>query len=87
MVGWLLLGLTVVFAYLTYDALSHAKALRRGPFSMIASTWKNGPSPLANTERNDVKQRHAHGFANDIGPLLLVMTIILGVATVRTFFS
>ena len=84
---WLLLTLTLVCAYATYQAFRMHENISRGPFSTIQHLWKDGLSHLSIAEKRDVQQNVSRLFAGKIGGLFLVATLYCAVATVRAFVS
>ena len=90
MKAWVLLLLTVLCGYLTYDAYRWVSSLRDAPFSVIASLWRNRLSHLSVTEQNKVRDRfasYAPASAGRFVKLFLLFTIILATLTVQAFFE
>jgi hypothetical protein len=87
MTPWILLFLTLVSAYLTYDAFRWRTAVERGPFSTIASLWKGGLSHLPATKQAEVQQYYSSRLGSQICWVFLITTVTLVVATVRAFVS
>jgi len=89
MTSWILLFLTAVCAYVTYDAFRWRKAVERAPFSIIATLWKGGLSHLSTAEQADQQKRYASSLfgMGQIAWLFLAVTIALAGATVRAFYT
>lgn len=86
---WLLLVLTVIAAFITYDALKWGGNLKDAPFSVISNMWKGGLSHLPLSEQNKIKNYYATSIFGVVQfqLIFLVITICLAVATVRAFIN
>jgi hypothetical protein len=56
---WLLLMLTLVCGWLTYDAFRWKASLKEAPFSVIRNLWKGGLAHPSVAEQNKLKERYA----------------------------
>ena len=88
--AWLLLLLTILCAWLTYDAWRWRSTLEKAPFSVIANLWRSRLEHLSLAEQNKVRDGFASFQGNSAGgfvKLFLVVTIILAALTVRAFLA
>ena len=86
--AWVLLIFTVICAYVTYDSFRWRDSVRRAPFSVISSMWKDGLAHLSTTQQSEVKGR-ATGFMG-IGQfpwIFLLITIVCLTFTVYAFLG
>lgn len=87
--AWLLLLVTLLCAFVTYEIFRWSRGLKRGPFESAASLWKGGLTHLSLWEQQKLKEQAA-SWGIGLGQLALifaVITVLLAVATVRAFLE
>lgn len=86
---WILLLLTIISGYLTYDAFRWGSSVKDGPFSVISNMWKGGLSHLPLSEQDKIKDSFSSSIYGifQFQLIFLIITIIMAVATVRAFLA
>lgn len=86
---WLLLVLTLIAVFITYDALKWGCNLKDAPFSAISNMWEGGLSHLPLSEQNKIKNYYANSIFGvfQIQLIFVVITISLAVSTVMAFLE
>lgn len=90
MIPWFLLILTVVFAYLTYDAISLAVPRNALQYSVIAKGMGQDLSHLPLSEQEELKRysnRYGLGNLNHTVWLFAILTISFATATIFAFLG
>lgn len=89
MEAFLLLLLTMVCAYLTFETFRLRGAIKKTPFSVIASLWGKNTNHLSLSEKQKIKENLvSFSGVNGIGDaslIFLVITVILAIATFNAF--
>lgn len=84
-----LLLLTMLSAYVTWDAFRLRGSIARAPFSVIANLWGNRGNHLSLSEQNQIKHRYSSfGFgAGKLALIFLTITLLLALQTIRAFLE
>ncbi len=85
---WILLLLTVVCAYMTYDAFGWRSNIPKTPLSNGAGSLIGEQNHLSLEEQHKIRDHLASSmFAGKIVWLLLCGTILLGALTIQAFMA
>ncbi len=87
MTPWVLLLLTILCGYLTYDAFRWSGSVKGAPFSILESMWKSDLRHLSLSEQSQIRDRFSSFFASKVLVIFLFITMGMAVATVRAFLA
>lgn len=85
---WLLLGATLLCAWILRDTIRLRRTVMKTPFEAIRHLWGSGTDHLTLNERESMRNRYASTLG--IGSFVLIFlaaTLGLATATVRAFLE
>ena len=77
---WVLLLLTIVMGWMTFDAYKWRGSVGRVPFQVISHFWKGGLQHLPLAERNRIRDQYASRWMGAVDLFWLMVVVTLGFA-------